>query len=218
MPPSKPKPTNPLPSRERVLAAAERLLGSGSAEFSMRELAAEAGVSFATPFNQFGSKTAIMQALSEKRIALMHERLTVAAAASGNAATRTLMAAEIAAQVMLETPSVNRAVMAVLGAPTQAAGDVLIRSRALWTAALGDGDGLQASRVDLAFLVLPDKLAFAFRGVLSFWTAGEITDNVLVPQARAAAAALLMGFAAKDTRTQLEAVMRAPANQIITSM
>ena len=47
-----------------MLDAAERLLRDGNAEFSMRDLAAEAGVSFATPFNQFGSKPAIMQALS----------------------------------------------------------------------------------------------------------------------------------------------------------
>ena len=47
----------PTPStRERVLAAAERLLADNRHEFSMRELAADAGVSFATPFNLFGSK------------------------------------------------------------------------------------------------------------------------------------------------------------------
>jgi AcrR family transcriptional regulator len=54
------------PTRERVLDAAERLLAQGSAGFSMRELADEAGVSFATPFNQFGSKAAIMLALSAR--------------------------------------------------------------------------------------------------------------------------------------------------------
>ena len=46
--------------RERVLDAAERLLARGGAGFSMRDLAEEAGVSFATPFNQFGAKGAIM--------------------------------------------------------------------------------------------------------------------------------------------------------------
>ncbi len=51
------------PTRERVLDAAERLLANGSAAFSMRELAEEAEVSFATPFNQLGSKAAIMLAL-----------------------------------------------------------------------------------------------------------------------------------------------------------
>ena len=53
---SQPKP----PTKDRVLDAAKRLLAGGSAAFSMRELAEEAGVSFATPFNQFGSKAAIM--------------------------------------------------------------------------------------------------------------------------------------------------------------
>lgn len=39
------------PVRNRVIDAAERLLRDGKAEFSMRDLATEAGVSFATPFN-----------------------------------------------------------------------------------------------------------------------------------------------------------------------
>ena len=50
MPSAKIDPPSPSPTtRERVLQAAERLLGQGLPEFSMRELAAEAGVSFATP-------------------------------------------------------------------------------------------------------------------------------------------------------------------------
>jgi AcrR family transcriptional regulator len=64
------------PVRQRVLDAAERLLRDGKAEFSMRDLASEAGVSFATPFNQFGSKPAIMHALSARRIDAMLTRLS----------------------------------------------------------------------------------------------------------------------------------------------
>ena len=47
-------------TRTRVLAAAEHLLDAGRSGFSMRELAKVAGVSFAKPFNLFGSKGAIM--------------------------------------------------------------------------------------------------------------------------------------------------------------
>jgi AcrR family transcriptional regulator len=203
--------SRPAPPRVRVLAAAERLLAAGSEGFSMRELAEAAEVSFATPFNQFGSKAAIMRALSERRIALMHERLAAAAGEDGNAAMRAVLAARIAAQVMLEDPVVNRAVMAVLGAPAQPAGGVMARSRALWAAALGRGDGLLASSRQLACRILPDQLAFAFRGVFSFWTAGDIPDDALVRHAQAAAAALLLGLATQDTRTQLLAVLEPPA-------
>ena len=40
---------------------------------------------------------------------------------------------------------------------------------------------------------LPQRLAFAFRGVLSFWTAGELPDEALRPAAHAMARALLPG-------------------------
>jgi AcrR family transcriptional regulator len=66
------------PVRQRVLDAAETLLRQGKAEFSMRDLAAEAQVSFATPFNHFGSKAAIMQALSARRIEEMGARYRAA--------------------------------------------------------------------------------------------------------------------------------------------
>lgn len=190
------------PTRERVLDAAERLLAQGSAAFSMRELAEEAGVSFATPFNQFGSKAAIMLALSARRITLMHERLADAPL-PGSAVARVLVAVDVAASVMVSAPAVNRAVMGAISAPSEAPGDVSSRSRALWVEALGDGNGLAAAGRTLALATLPDQLAVAFRGVLSFWTAGELSDELLVRRARAAAATVLLGFAGRHDRPGL---------------
>jgi AcrR family transcriptional regulator len=51
--------------REAILAAAHELLSApGEQQFSMRKLAEHAGVSIATPYNLFGSKHAIVAALS----------------------------------------------------------------------------------------------------------------------------------------------------------
>ena len=194
--------------RRRVVEAAERLLRDGGAEFSMRELAAEAGVSFATPFNQFGSKTAIMQALSARRIAAMTERFATARP-EGDAADRVLVAVGIAAAEMLAEPQVNRAVIGTLGAAGGEAGRAYLQSRALWGQALGTGDGCRRDLVDLARSVLPDQLAVSFRGVLSFWTAGEFSDAELAARARAAAAAALLGFVDADRRDAMLAVLRA---------
>jgi AcrR family transcriptional regulator len=195
------------PMRERVLDAAEQLLSQGSAAFSMRELADAAGVSFATPFNQFGSKGAIMLALSARRIGLMHERLAQAELPDA-AAARVLATVDIAASVMLMAPTVNRAVMGAISAPSDAPGDVSSRSSALWAAALGTGDGLAAATRALALSTLPDQLAVAFRGVLSFWTAGELADPALSRRARAAAAAVLLGFVEHDGRKELLALLQ----------
>ncbi|MFC0387564.1 TetR/AcrR family transcriptional regulator [Muricoccus vinaceus] len=189
-------------TRQRVLEAAERLLREGSAEFSMRDLAAAAGVSFATPFNQFGSKAAIMRALSAQRIEAMAARFS-ATAPPGDAAARVLAAVSVAAAVMLEEPVVSRAVMGSLGAPGPEPGQVSGQSRALWALALGAGDGLTPNLADLALRTLPDGLAFAFRGVLSFWTAGEIGDAALAPRARATAATVLLGFVEEARRDGL---------------
>ena len=205
--------TDPQPkpsTRSRVLDAAESLLAQGSAAFSMRELADEAGVSFATPFNQYGSKAAIMLALSARRIELMHERLA-GAALPETAFARVLLAADVAASVMLTAPAVNRTVMGAIGAPSDAPGDVLSRSSALWAEALGAGNGLATNTLILALAVLPDQLAVAFRGVLSFWTAGELSDQSLARRARTAAATVLLGFVRRDDRTEICRILSSDA-------
>ncbi len=183
------------PVRQRVIDAAERLLREGRADFSMRDLAADAGVSFATPFNQFGSKAAIMQALSERRISEMTRRFSQSSALP-DATGRVVLAVEVAVAVMLEEPDVSRAVMGWLGTPSAAPGRVWERSTALWSLALGDGEGLDAARRDAALGRLPAQLAIAFRGVLSFWTAGELSDAALGTSAREIVLTLLRGFAA----------------------
>jgi AcrR family transcriptional regulator len=192
--------------RESILDAAERLLGQGSAAFSMRELAEEAGVSFATPFNQFGSKTAIMLALSARRIAAMRNELA-RTTLPRTAVARVLLAVDIAAAVMLSATTVNRAVMAAISAPSDEPGNVSSYSSALWAEALGEGIGLATSTRSQAIAVLPHQLAVAFRGVLSFWTAGEISDRSLRQHARAAAAVVLLGFVGREGRTELLALL-----------
>lgn len=182
------------PLRQQVIDAAERLLRDGKAEFSMRDLAAEAGVSFATPFNQFGSKAAIMHALAERRIDTMMTRYSQQPLRS-NAVDRVLLAVSIAAAGMLEEPVVNRAVMGSIGTAGPVPGRALALSTALWRLALGDGAGLDMARRDEALERLPRDLAFGFRGVLSFWTSGELEDAALAPSAERVASTLLSAFA-----------------------
>ncbi|GBQ92530.1 short chain dehydrogenase [Acetobacter nitrogenifigens DSM 23921 = NBRC 105050] len=179
--------------RQHVLDAAEGLLRDGKADFSMRDLASRAEVSFATPFNQFGSKAAIMHALSARRIAAMRTRLSEAPADLG-AGERVLLAVDTAVAVMLEAPAVNRTVMGWLGAAGPVAGDVWTHSAALWKQALGAGAGLSITGQPEALSRLAGHLAFGFRGVLSFWTAGEMSDDTLRLHARETAEALLKGL------------------------
>jgi AcrR family transcriptional regulator len=178
------------PVRNRVIDAAERLLRDGKAEFSMRDLANEAGVSFATPFNQFGSKAAIMHALSARRIATATRRFADKPRLD-DASQRVLLAVATVVDLMLEEPRVNRAVMGWLGTPGPTHGEVLAQSIALWTLAIGAGEGLVERGQDRALSALARHLAFGFRGVLSFWTAGELPDEELAANACNVASALL---------------------------
>jgi AcrR family transcriptional regulator len=181
------------PVRQRVIDAAERLLRSGKADFSMRDLAAEASVSFATPFNHFGSKGAIMHALSERRTDKMAMRFAQAPLLT-DAASRVIFAVDTAVAVMLEEPGVNRAVMSWIGTTGGSAGHALARSTALWARALGAGEGIPDTYRAHALACLPRQLALGFRGALSFWSAGELPDEALGPDARAVASTLLLGF------------------------
>jgi AcrR family transcriptional regulator len=199
-------------TRDRILDAAEQLLAQGSAGFSMRELADEAGVSFATPFNRFGNKGAIMLALSARRIALMHERFAQTTLPP-MAIIRVLAAVDIAAAVMLDASAVNRAVMGAISAPAEVTGEVSSLSSALWAEALGSGDGLSAATRALGVVVLPDQLAVAFRGALSFWTAGEIADQALGLHVRTAAAAILLGFVEREDRATLLSILETRNNR-----
>ncbi|WP_404927364.1 TetR/AcrR family transcriptional regulator [Mesorhizobium sp. ORM16] len=189
-----PTATRGEPLRRRVIDAAERLLRQGKADFSMRDLATEAGVSFATPFNQFGSKAAIMHALSRRRIDTMAQRFA-GMSPPADAAGRVLLAIDTAVEVMLEEPEINRAVMGWIGTAGPSPGKVLAHSTTLWSLALGAGEGLIAAGRQEALRSLPEQLAFAFRGVLSFWTAGELPDEALASKAREIAKTLLLGFA-----------------------
>jgi hypothetical protein len=134
-----------------------------------------------------------MHAVAGRRVDLMEDRY-LAAAPSGDVVDRVLLAAEAAVTVMLEEPAVNRSVMGSLGTAGPAIGSAWTRSKALWALALADGDGLAMDDRDHALHALPGQLAFGFRGVLSFWTAGEVADADLATSARDVATAIMLGF------------------------
>ncbi|MEJ0016224.1 MAG: TetR/AcrR family transcriptional regulator [Acetobacteraceae bacterium] len=195
-------------ARDIVLDAAERLLQkSDTAEFSMRALAAEAGVGFTTPFNHFGSKNAIMQALSSRLIERMAARFRDEVP-DGDAIDRVLTLGRISVALLLEKPDVHKAVVGSLGVASPAPGFVRQNSRALWSLALGDFAGIAVDMKEVAQVALAEQLAFNFRGCVSFWIAGELDDGNLGSAFRAGSCALLLGFAEKRRRAYLIAQIK----------
>ncbi|MCV3208004.1 TetR/AcrR family transcriptional regulator [Mesorhizobium sp. YC-39] len=186
-----------------MLDAAERLLqASPDAEFSMRALAAEAGVGFATPFNHFGSKNAIMQALSSRLIERMATRFRDEAP-DGDAIDRVLVMGRISVALLLEKPTVHKAVVGSLGVASSAPSTVHQHSRKLWSLALGDFAGIAMDMEKVAHAILAEQLAFDFRGCVSFWIAGELRDEDLGSAFEVGACVLLLGFANPKRRTYL---------------
>ncbi|GEP09757.1 TetR/AcrR family transcriptional regulator [Methylobacterium gnaphalii] len=205
--PSSVRERNRLASRNAILDAAERLLERGeTAEFSMRELAVEAGKGFVTPFNHFGSKGAIMQALSGRVIDRMESRFQ-AEAPGGDALDRSLAMGQIATACLLERPTVYKAVVGALGTIGPISSEVRSRSRALWEFALGDMEGICEELRERARAILADQIAFTFRGCLSFWIAGEVADERLSATVDTATATTLLGFAAPGRRQRVLSAM-----------
>lgn len=195
-------------ARDVVLDAAERLLqASPNAEFSMRALAAEAGVGFATPFNHFGSKTAIMQALSARVIERMSARFRDERP-EGDAIDRVLAMGRIGAAVLLEKPDVSKAVVGSLGLVSPTPSSVRPKSEVLWVQALGDCAGLDPAHRTLGRALLPQQLAFSFRGCVSFWIAGELSNSMLPEAFRAGTLTLLLGFAEPARRAAMTIELR----------
>lgn len=194
---------NRLLARDLVLDAAERLLRkSAVAEFSMRELALEAGVGFATPFNHFGSKNAIMQALSSRLIERMAARFRDDTP-RGDAIDRVLAMGRISVAGLLEQPEISKAVVGSLGLAGPAPSAVRPQSEAIWWLALGDFSGFDGEMRARAEATLPQQLAFMFRGCVSFWIAGELSDEQLVQAFEAGASTLLLAFADDKRRAHL---------------
>ncbi|TCR63947.1 TetR/AcrR family transcriptional regulator [Bosea sp. BK604] len=197
-------------ARDAVLDAAERLLRGGeTADFSMRQLAAEAGVGFATPFNHFGSKNAIMQALSARLIERMASHFAEEAPI-GDAIDRVLAMGRISVALLLERPDVYKAVVGSLGVVSPVPSAVRAHSQRLWALALGDFSGIEAASLELGQRVLAEQLAFSFRGCVSFWIAGELDNHELADSFAIGASAILLGFAAPERRPYLLEQMEKP--------
>ena len=187
-------------AEDAILDAAELLLEQNSdPDFLMRDLADEAGVSFATPFNYFGSKQSVKLALAHRIVSRIRERYEESED-PGDLVSRVLLVGRCGAQELLRSPNCSRAVVTSIVSPGPD-GDpkaIRARSRELWRMALGDCAGIADGYTAYCNQVLPDQLAFAFRGIMTFWAAGELPSDDLEEAVVYAVAVQLHGFVEPD--------------------
>lgn len=172
--------------------------------FSMVELARRAGVSPATPYNLFGTKSAILYALLNQSADRIFA--TTAIRVSDDPVVLMLQAADGLAQVMTSDATFYRPLYAyLLGIEDRVWRPAFMdRSRAYWLAAfdsLGD-QPFGIPRETLGQLLLVQAL-----GCAELWIHEDIANDEFARELRRASAAVLLGVApdgASDLlRTQL---------------
>lgn len=179
-----------------VLDAAERLIRrSGAVEFSMRELAKEAGVSPATPFNLLGSKGEILSALVERSFASPEVDL------QGDPIDLIFQACAWVADRYAADDDYFRALLLAAG-----------------TASGPEEKGIQQWELALRYAqeagrllplretrLLAEALEMQFIGILALWARRDLPSSRLSAQYRHAVALLLLGVATEAGRARVEA-------------
>jgi len=180
--------------RQAILSAAEALIREqGEVEFSMRALAERAEVSFATPFNHFGSKEGILRALLSARIDRELVHLRNRAAELTPLETIFYLAAH-SADVYLEDADLYRPILRSVWSAGlspnsnqtdsgQTGPDQTDNVLELWDFALQrlSRAGLFTDGADLE--VLAKRLHFSFVVALLHWASGGLNDDELADHA-----------------------------------
>lgn len=200
-------------ARHGMLDAAARILhASDPPDFSMRDLCEAAGVSFATPFNHFGSKTGVVRALAMRIFADVHNRYA-RSDKTGDTIDRVFAMAAAGTEVWLANPAVNRYISSSLmvAGNKEHPEQFLAHSCKLWLEALGSLDGLEGVDEKASPSSLSLGLAIAFRGIMALWIGGEVSDSQFEPLLQAQVAYLLLGFAPRHRRSHLYSIIHRTA-------
>lgn len=193
--------------RLRIIAAARDLIReTGDTNLSMRTIAERAEVSFATPYNLFGSKRAVVLAVLEderdfaERFASLH---------AVNAIERIFQALTLAVGYYTDDPDFYRTLWRALLDTNGKDGGGLstpqrrAQNRALWRMLLENAQRQGFLEADISIAVLERNLAYTFNGVMLSWVIGGLTTSGVMPAAGFAYALALQGAATKTGRERL---------------
>ncbi len=188
--------------RQRILDAAEQLIReTGGTDFSVRVLAAAAEVSFATPFNLFGSKEGLLYALLSRSLdKFVADGLTFK---SANRCYHVVEAAKSAVDIFVYDPDFLRPLYRVLLGVRHPVHRPLFMRRtfAYWkTAALTIPDSRKLRDPRTQDLIAHALMAH-FIGLLELWVQEDMNDSEF--QAHAICGVILNVYAVVDERHRL---------------
>ncbi len=163
--------------RHRILDTAERLIReTGGTDFSMRRLVAEAHVSFATPFNLFGSKEGLLYALLARSL----DKITLKGLAfeSDDPSLHVIEAAENAVQSFVDDPVFLRPLYQVLLSVSHPVHRPLFMQRTLsyWQTAASTIPCPPKSSDPVLQDAAANALMAHFIGLLELWVHRDIDD------------------------------------------
>lgn len=194
--------------RQRILDAAERLMRkTGGPDFSIRVLAAEAGVSFATPFNLFGSKEGLLYALLARSLdTIIVEGLTFRDA---DPAMHAIEAAENAVAAFLRDPEFLRPLYLVLLSVAHPVHRPLFMQRtyAYWQTAMlsvpAEPSQTEPARLEL----VTGALMAHFIGLLELWVHRDISDSDFRARAVFGVLMAIQPITARRNREKLDSIL-----------
>lgn len=200
--------------RQRLVRAARELLSQGNGGFSMIELAGSAGLSLATPYNLFGSKSAILHAVFAAEVTGL--RRSVEAADPHDPARLALAVADRIAQVFARKPDFYRNLSRSLS------GLGVEEMRGL-VVPLGDSllaplvEAMAASgmiRPAMPHDVLVTQLAYAVNSMFVHWSVLDWPQQRLAAELRVGIAMTLLAALTDPPRPAFTATVDAVAGEL----
>jgi AcrR family transcriptional regulator len=193
---------------QRILDAAEALIrGTASIDFTMRQLAAAAEVSLATPFNLFGSKEGLLYALLTR--SLDDIIVTGLRFREPDPMTHVIEAGENAVRAFLDDPDFLRPLYQVLLSVSHPAyrPDFMARTFAYWHAAartIPQADDIPAKYVTDA---VASALMAHFIGLLELWVHRDVDDRQFLHRAKSGIILIMLPMVPDALRCPLETTL-----------
>ncbi len=188
--------------KDRILAAAAELLAEGGAEaLTMRELASAAGLSEATPYNLFGSKAGVVEALFQA------EMTTIVARSFEHTPSDPIERLFVSTEMLAETWASESGVFRELIRCARESGADLARFSELPTSLLRAGltDARAAGAITDA-VPLADVARHVFlsnQGAYEPWISGQTDDATLRRDLIVGLSLSLLSVATPETRKRI---------------
>ena len=200
--------------RRRIIQAARELIRStGNAGLAMRDLAALAGVSVATPYNLFGSKRAIILAVLED---VREFRDRFSGLRSVDPLERVFAAVDLSVEYYLSDPRFYKTLWAAV---FDAADDVRTaifnpRRNEFWLELIAGAVKAGAISPEVNQELLFRQLDHILRSAMMDWVVNDVPPELLGPTVRYGFALVLLGVASPDWRGPLHARFRESQDQL----